>query len=179
MLSSAQGHHRPEQLRCEQPPWLSPGRPLLPTAIQRGLRIGGAKRSRCQSFWHCRYSVWPLGARLGSHHCSPIPGPPRGCLQACPPSMCLRGPCQPAGSLSMPSLPQVTPICCHQAGKSHSQGQIRGRVPTSAAESRDSHLPVGFFQGPVRGPQGLPPGVRLLQVPGPMACPGLGREGAL
>ncbi|XP_061275087.1 uncharacterized protein LOC133248799 [Bos javanicus] len=35
-------------------PWLSPGRPLLPTAIQRGLRIGGAKRSRCWSFWHCR-----------------------------------------------------------------------------------------------------------------------------
>lgn len=59
-----------------------------------------------------------------------------------------------------------------QAGKSYSQGQIQGRVPTSAVESRDSHL-VGFSWGPVGSPQGLPSGVRLLQVPGPVACPGL------
>lgn len=71
--------------------------------------------------------AWPLEARLGSHHCSPIPGPPRGCLQACPPSMCLRA----LASLLAPQHAQPAPShTAHtQAGKGHSQGQTAAGCP--------------------------------------------------
>ena len=146
-------------------------------------------------------------------------------LQACA-LTCLRGAGQPAGSLSTPSLPQVTSLSCHghspsaesgpstgtalrflsfwssvhrppamwthkgraRAGRSttvprpvqgSSWGQSQGRMPAPEVESRDSCLLVGFSRGPLDGPQSLPPQVRLLQVPGPTACPGLGRVAVL